>query len=124
MSLIKIQLNTELSTSGDGYWSSAKKDVFCKMAEVAYISDDYEFGELRVYFDTGSWDTNQHGLIYTDNQFIEELCDSLIDIGFTLEGTNAIDYSEQGMQGHDYVSFDIKGAFIQEASEMAEVDVA
>lgn len=124
MSLIKIQLNTELSTSGDGYWSNVKKDVFCKTAEVMYISDDYEFGELCVYFDTDSWDTTQHGLIYTDNQFINELSDALIDIGFSEEGVNDISYSEQGMQGDDFVSFDIEGVFIKEARELAEVHVA
>jgi len=124
MSLIKIQLNTTLTTSGDGFWSNVQKPVFVKTAEVAYISDDHEFGELRVYFDNDSWNPEVHGLIYTDNQFIEELCDALIDIGFTLEGVSDVSYSEQGMQGHNYVSFDIEGNFIQEASEMAEVDIA
>ena len=60
-------------------------------------------GELRVYFDIGTWDTRADGLIYTDTLFIKELREFCNAHG--LPG-NDICYSEQGMQGDDYVSLD------------------
>ena len=46
----------------------------------------------------------EDGLIYTDNNFIAGVREAF--------GTNDIDYSEQGMQGEDYVSFDVSGEFL------------
>ena len=66
------------------------------------------FGELRVYFDTDTWDTYEDGLIYTDHQFIKELRAFLDAHG--LPGKD-VSYSEQGMQGDDYVSLDAGGKF-------------
>ncbi len=64
---------------------------------------DQAFGELRVYFDTETWDTRKDGLIYTDRLFIKELQEFLNAHG--LAGKDVC-YSEQGMQGDDYVSLD------------------
>jgi hypothetical protein len=69
---------------------------------------DEAFGELRVYFDTDTWDTSKDGLIYTDRLFIKELQEFLNAHG--LPGADVC-YSEQGMQGDDYVSLDAGGAF-------------
>ncbi len=69
---------------------------------------DEAFGELRVYFDTDTWDTSKDGLIYTDTLFLKELREFLTAHG--LPGDDVC-YSEQGMQGDDYVSLDAGGAF-------------
>ena len=69
---------------------------------------DQAFGELRVYFDTDTWNTAEDGLIYTDHQFIKELRAFLDAHG--LPGKD-VSYSEQGMQGDDYVSCDAGGKF-------------
>ncbi len=69
---------------------------------------DQAFGELRVYFDTETWDTRKDGLIYTDRLFIKELQEFLNAHG--LPGKDVC-YSEQGMQGDDYVSLDAGGKF-------------
>jgi hypothetical protein len=66
-------------------------------------TDKDMFGELRVYFDTDTWDVNVHGLIYTDRGFLKELREFLNAHG--LPGAD-VSYSEQGMQGDDYVSLD------------------
>lgn len=91
-----------IGTDGSGLWSDARKLVKCVGYEVSVISDD--FGELRVYFDPTTWNVDEDGLIYTDENFIAGIRESF--------GTNDIHYSEQGMQGDDYVSFDVSGQFL------------
>ena len=51
----------------------------------------------------------QHGLIYTDAQFKRELRSFLETQG--LDATD-VSYSEQGMQGDNYVSLDVGDKFI------------
>ena len=108
-------VNAIISTNGIGYWSNVAKPVTVTGFDVPYINKDDEddgdgdFGELRVYFDTASWDVNKDGLIYTDRQFIVELRQFLSTLG--LAG-NDVEYSEQGMQGDDYVSLDVGKEFI------------
>ena len=105
-----------LNTNGRGYWSRTATAVEIVDMRVAYINDEHDFGELRVYFNTdgeelGSsfWDVKTDGLIYTDKQFISELQAFLDAQG--LPGRD-VNYSEQGMQGDNYVSFDIGRDFI------------
>ncbi len=99
-----------LNTDGKGYWSDKAKPVNTLRIEVPYINDEKDFGELRVYFDTKSWNVKKHGLIYTDGLFIKELREQLNLIGFP---GKAAEYSEQGMQGDDYVSLDVGKKFIE-----------
>ncbi len=101
-------VNTTLHTSGDGYWSTAAKAVEVKGLEIGYVSEDRQFGELRVYFNTDTWAVESDGLIYTDKQFYVELQDYIKQQGLVVD----LCYSEQGMQGEDYVSLDIGADFI------------
>ena len=96
-------------TSGDGYWSDVAKEVDIEDMRVAYVNDEQDFGELRVYFATEDWDVNKHGLIYTDKLFITQLRSFLNSQ--QLAGVD-VDYSEQGMQGDNYVSLDVGKAFL------------
>jgi hypothetical protein len=110
-----------VSTSGDGLWSDASKPVTLRKMEVDQVTAN--FGELRIYFDTTSWDIDQDGLIYTDSGFLDGVKKLLSDRGVDTEN---LDYSEQGMQGNDYVSFDVGDKFLQswrnEDNEMYEDD--
>lgn len=98
-----------LNTVGDGFWSFEARKIKTTELEVAYINSAEDFGELRVYFDTDTWSVAQHGLIYTDSLFIDLLKQALAQEGFD---TTGIDYSEQGMQGKDYVSLDVGKEFL------------
>jgi hypothetical protein len=96
------------NTSGDGYWSRVVNAQVCitdiQLGQGTQWEGESEiFGELRVYFDTETWDVNKHGLIYTDRLFIKQLQKFLTAHG--LPGDDVC-YSEQGMQGDDYVSLD------------------
>ena len=96
------------TTSGGGYWSNTVKNVRIVDMRLGYINDERDFGELCVYFNTTDWDVDKDGLIYTDNGFMTDLRNFL-----TMQGLSAaVDYSEQGMQGDNYVSLDVGKAFL------------
>ena len=114
-----INFNCILNTCGDGYWSNKAKPVQVTGIAVPYINEDEDFGELHVYFDdgfSGSWDVSVDGLIYTDSQFLEELRSKLTEAG--LDGSD-VDYSEQGMQGDNYVSLDVGADFLKSYKDIA-----
>jgi len=96
------------NTNGNGYWSRTAKAVEIVDMRVTYVNDEKDFGELCVYFNTATWDVNTMGLIYTDKQFMRELNEFLV-----AQGLATANYSEQGMQGDNYVSLDIEGDFLQ-----------
>jgi len=103
------KVTATLNTNGTGYWSNKRKAVEITGLQLSYTNDELDFGELRVRFNTNTWDTNKDGLIYTDKQFMRELKELL-----TVQGFDASDvsYSEQGMQGDTYVSCDVGECFI------------
>jgi len=91
--------STVLNTSGKGIWSSKSKAVKIKSFEVMYEKSMPI--SLKVFFDIKNWDVKKDGLIYTDPQFEFELNLFLSKFGYKIM------YSEQGLQGIDYVDFDI-----------------
>jgi hypothetical protein len=110
-----MEVNIILNTDGKGLWSTKSKSVKITnlSLSISTIEDDDNrklFGELCVYFDQASWDPDVDGLIYTDKQFNDELNNFLKSQGFTEE----VYYSEQGMQGDDYVSLDADNKFCEE----------
>ena len=96
------------NTNGRGYWSRTAKAVEIVDMQLGYVADEKDFGELRVYFNTDTWNVKADGLIYTDKQFKQELNDFLVT-----QGLASADYSEQGMQGDNYVSLDVGKKFLQ-----------
>jgi hypothetical protein len=103
------KVNATLNTNGKGYWSRTATAVEVTGLQLAYTNDELDFGELRVRFNTNTWDTSKHGLIYTDTQFMTELKELLTSMGFD---ASDVSYSEQGMQGDKYVSCDVGECFI------------
>ena len=109
MELHTMDVDVTLHTDGKGLWSNHATAVKVTKLALAYVSEDGKHGELRVYFDTKDWDTTQHGLIYTDRMFLKELRNYLDSLGISRDCV----YSEQGMQGDDYVSLDCGEEFIE-----------
>ena len=103
-----MQTNVVFNTCGDGYWSEVAKAVRVTGMSLGYVAEDKEFGELRVYFNTDDWDVNVDGLIYTDKGFYTDLQAFIKLHGLVVD----LSYSEQGMQGDDYVSLDVGAEFI------------
>lgn len=112
-----MQVTIILNTDGKGLWSRQSKSVVvtgfdCIITKME--DEDRLFGELMVRFDTASWDTDKDGLIYTDDLFLKELHNFLKSQGFSNEAADDVSYSEQGMQGDEYVSLDAGNEFCQE----------
>jgi hypothetical protein len=103
------KISATLHTGGGGYWSNTKTAVEVTRLQLAYTNDELDFGELRVYFNIETWDADVLGLIYTDAQFMTELKELLTTMGFD---ASDVSYSEQGMQGLNYVSCDVGECFI------------
>jgi hypothetical protein len=96
------------NTSGDGYWSNVAKPVEIVDMRINYVNDEQDFGELCVYFNTDTWNVNTDGLIYTDGQFKQDLMQFVTQHGLVVD----LCYSEQGMQGDNYVSLDVGADFL------------
>ena len=107
------QMYTFLQTAGDGYWSNKKTAVLVEYIALNYCDEEDSFGELCVKFNTNTWDVEQDGLIYTDSLFMQQLKAALVHNGFSKQAAEDVSYSEQGMQGINYVSCDVGSDFIK-----------
>ncbi len=107
-----------MNTSGDGYWSDVAKPVEVTDMRLGYVNDELDFGELRVYFNTKTWNVNEDGLIYTDRQFYVDLQKFIKEQGLVVD----LCYSEQGMQGDNYVSLDVGKDFLDSWARKFGVD--
>ena len=112
------QVNWQAHTNGKGYWTSFEQAVTVIRVELAYVSEDADYGELRAYFDTRTWDIDSSGLIYSDPRWIGEFRGLMRSLGFTGQACDDISYSEQGMQGDNYVSLDVGEDFMREVEPM------
>lgn len=101
--------NNKFSMSGNG-WSGAEGVVHIVDAYVEGQSRKY--GEFRVFFDSTRWIVNEDGLIYGDTGFLASLKSALMRSGMSIQAIQDIEYSEHGMQGDDYVSFDVGPDFL------------
>jgi hypothetical protein len=112
---VQMKFDKICKVGGDGIWSLGKEKMVT-LTELELVNSEIKCGggELRVYFDKNTWDVNVDGLIYTDVTFQAELTKLLNDHGFSLKAGLDICYSECGMQGDDYVSFDAGISFGKE----------
>lgn len=116
-----MQVNIEANTNGKGLWSEEQRLVIINRLDIGYNSQKYYpedpfVGELRAYFEPhgftrGSWNVPGFGLIYTDKLWMKEFKKGLRAAGFSIKAVQNVSYSEQGMQGDDYVSMDIGRVF-------------
>ena len=104
--MLDITVNKMFTTCGDGYWSEVAKEVFVESINM-FINADAEDGDgdLQAYFTEETWN-DSYGLIYTDSAFLECVHTALIKAGISIEAAEDVCYSEQGMQGDNYVSMD------------------
>jgi len=114
------QVNFVTSTYGTGYWSTVAKTVCVNRVAVASVSDDgeYEYGELRAYFDPSEWNFESDGLIYSDQAWIKSFRSCMASLGFSVQALADIGYTEQGMQGENYVSLDVGQDFLTQCTPL------
>lgn len=116
--------NVQLNSAGNGLWSSEERKVNhtkAKLRVYCYDIDSSKFkinknnsNELKIFFTKKDWDVEKFGLIYTDKRWIRELREYLKSLGFSKKASNSVDYTEQGMQGDNYVSLDVGNVFVKE----------
>ncbi len=109
----------KFNVGGDGLWSNVKGSVEITDMRLGYVDEYRDFGELCVYFNTDHWDVNVDGLIYTDKTFRQDLIQFCKEHGLVVD----LCYSEQGMQGDDYVSLDIGKKFLRAWAAKFAVDL-
>jgi hypothetical protein len=113
------QVNFVTKTSGNGYWSNTAKTVRINRVELAYVSDEGSFGEIRAYFDPKEWDVEYNGLIYSDMGWKHTFLTCMEkQFGFSPDAILDVSYSEQGMQGDNYVSMDVGAKFLLECDAL------
>ena len=106
-------------TDGKGYWSTvARKSIRIDRVAIASVSDDGEYGELRAYFDESEWNVESDGLIYSDQAWMKSFRSCMATLGFSVQALAAISYTEQGMQGTEYVSLDVGQDFLVECTPL------
>lgn len=103
-------VNFYCNVAGSGNWSRHSAKV--KHEKISLLiteqSDSSWTPEFRVYFSSNEWKIKDFGLIYTDPGWIIDLKNNLSVLGFSDNSLWGLTYSEQGMQGDDYVSMDLK----------------
>lgn len=109
-----MKVNFICNTDGKGLWSNTDKPVKITGLSLQYVDDEKEHAELCAQFSMKSWDVTRYGLIYTDKQWMKEFKKQLASLGFSTKAIKEVGYSEQGMQGDDYVSMDVGSKFINE----------
>lgn len=125
MKILEIEINISLNTDGSSLWSNRIAKIHHNKMELRVpVSCDKKeqnsFGELKVYFDPKKWNISKHGLIYTDNLWIKEFKEYLAANGFSNKSVKDLYYSEQGMQGKNYVSLDCEKAFINKCYKLTQ----
>lgn len=118
------------TTYGNGLWSNRQKTIRHNRADISIYNGNNEasefhsgrfknlqYAELRVYFTKKDWDTNNHGIIYTDRNWIKDLRSHFKNMGYSSKAIKEVDYTEAGMQGQNYVSLDVGKSFLKETSK-------
>lgn len=95
-----VTFQHDIRTSGDGLYAEAAKVVEVLGMDIRALEFSTDagmrrFGELRVFFNTDSWDTYEDSLVYTDDGFMQQLRKLLAKNCITEHPS----YSELGMQG-------------------------
>lgn len=112
-----IKVSWAVTVGGDGYWTRRTGVTVVDHLGLAYVDDSRPgklYGELRARFTPESWDAERNSLVYTDRTWIAAFHELLQTLGFSREAARAVNYSEAGMQGEDYVSLDAGHAFMSE----------
>jgi hypothetical protein len=84
---------------GRGLWGSNSTEVAytIKKTKIEYYDSEYRSIDIRIYLN--GYTASKYGLIYTDEVFEKEI--KTMMSGFKVE------YTEQGMQGSNYVSLNV-----------------
>lgn len=108
--IIPLSKPMQTNTCGTGLWTSEKKLVEIEQLGYrvieGYGKDNTFYLMLNVFFNTRRWNIERHGLIYTDPRWLRHFNSELRRVFPKTLGKIRFDYTEQGMQGNNYVSLE------------------
>lgn len=91
--------------------TDAEKSVPVKVTKVELVAFDNNFDgwnlAVKAYFDKKTWNIGTMGDLVTDKGFEKNFRDELERQGYPVGTPRNLSWAEQGMQGKDYVLFDI-----------------
>lgn len=116
--MIKCDIKT--ATNGTGLWSEESKELSIRKIELVAFErfEGRSFGEVQAFFRKKEWNIDKIGLIYTDRLWLKMFREGLVQLGFAKSAVKDVDYSEQGMQGDNYVSLDCGNKFINQFEKL------
>ena len=105
---------TTIKTNGTTLYArttDAEKPVPVKVTKVELIAYNNNFDGwnlyVKAYFDTKTWNVGNMGHLVTDKGFAKNFRAELEKQGYPVGTPRNLSWSEQGMQGKNYVMFDI-----------------
>lgn len=121
-----FRIRGSAKTDGRGLWSREARNVTFTLeipssyGITVYPNDaQYLFADAEAYFPKKCWNTEKHGLIYTDELFLKGVRRTLKDSG--IKNFKDIDYTEQGMQGSEYVSLGVGADLLAELIDTGKI---
>ena len=105
------------SVSLKGMSLATKRGMPLKVVSAYVTAMDSNFGELRLGYDPKAFMGDPSSL-YGDMTLLKNLRKVLLLQGMSPAAAADVDFSEQGMQGRDFVSLDVGEAFISEWPEV------
>jgi hypothetical protein len=105
------ELRMACGVAGDGYYTE-RQCVVHGVLECEELSWGRDENWAMANFHLDEWDTIEDSLIYSDSLFVKDLRENLRQLGF--KHYPEIDYSEQGMQGENFVNLDCTDNLVQE----------
>lgn len=102
--------NLIIHTDGNGRWSTTRAAVQIIAVQIIETPAEPQYGwgasvRIAAFFNGEHWNTNEDGLIYTDDRALTELRAVLAD--HVDHDLSKMDYTEQGMQGGNYISLEL-----------------
>lgn len=105
--VLKGEEVTAFGKTGKGLWGQNDEPKTFKIDKVVlhYLDDENPVGTIDVFLQ--GYKAKNDGLIYTDKTFIKSFKDLLKEKGF-FSKFKYVEYSEQGMQGTNFVNMDVE----------------
>lgn len=93
----------------DCLWANQPKELSFKVVEVdvPYVAEEGYKGFISVNMRLQDYDEEKIGSVYTDTKFLKNVRDIVEQANLN---PDSINYSEYGLQGKDYVNFDVSYA--------------
>lgn len=125
MDIVAQGFPIQTETDGGGLWSNVAQKVAILGIELSYIDHECEYVAIEAKFAEAEWCVRDKGLIYTDHKWLDTFRAALqTQLNVPQAAAMAVDYSEQGMQGGNFVHLDCGKEFYRHIMSITQVETA